>query len=116
MGESVTTEDDRETLRPAFDLDDFARRSEEPAPKSRPLDEIDRYLDSMRSARGMLEPPESVFMTRLDDRIRRAELLLTLLKSGGLPSDIAVMQRAPLPGVGMAYSPSTVPSGAMRPI
>ena len=32
------------------------------------------------------------------------------------PSDIGAMQRAPLPGVGMSYSPSTVPSGAMRPI
>src|SRR6266550_3654427 len=32
------------------------------------------------------------------------------------PSDIGAMQRAPLPGVGMSYSPSTMPSGAMRPI
>ena len=32
------------------------------------------------------------------------------------PSDIAAMQRASLFGVGMSYSPSMVPSGAMRPI
>ena len=32
------------------------------------------------------------------------------------PSDMAVMQRAPLAGVGISYSPSKVPSGAMRPI
>ena len=32
------------------------------------------------------------------------------------PFDIALMQRAPLAGVGMSYSPSMVPSGAMRAI
>jgi CheY-like chemotaxis protein len=41
-------------------------------------------LAATGTAREMLELPETVFFSRLDDRVRRAELLLVLLRTGGL--------------------------------
>lgn len=81
---------DRPTVVPPFDPGEYARshettRSDRIAyPASH--DEIpwSSDLGEIGSVRDMLELPESRFFSRLDERVRRAELLLALLRSRGL--------------------------------
>jgi CheY-like chemotaxis protein len=82
---------EKPTLRPTFDVIAFARSQERNGPPSStsspavaPM--VNVSLDDPSG--DMLKLPETVFFSRLDDRVRRTELLLMMIRSGGISRSI----------------------------
>jgi CheY-like chemotaxis protein len=82
---------EKPTVRPTFDVLAFARSQERNGPPSSmsPAELSPLVNVSLDEASGdMLKLPETVFFSRLDDRVRRTELLLMMIKSGGISRTI----------------------------